>query len=73
MRQTVEDVIVYISSAVTMFPGDVVCIGIPAGEGAVPDRLMQIHDQMEISISGIGTLSNPINDEPSTPRTVGCC
>lgn len=73
MRQTIEEVIVYISSAVTMFPGDVICIGIPAGEKAMPERFMQIGDQMDISISGVGTLSNPINDEPSTPRTVGCC
>lgn len=73
MRHTIEEVIVYISSAVTMFPGDIICIGIPVGGGAKPERFMQIKEQMEISISGIGTLSNLINDEPSTPRTVGCC
>jgi len=73
MRHTIESVIVYISSAVTMFPGDVICIGIPAGDKPIPERFMQIQDHMDITISGIGTLSNPINDEPSTPRTVGCC
>jgi len=73
MRHTIEEVIVYIASGVTMFPGDVICIGIPKGDGAIAERFMQIKDQMEISISGVGTLSNPINDEPSTPRTVGCC
>ncbi len=73
MRHTIEEVIVYISSAVTMFPGDVICIGIPADEGANLDRFMQVDDQMEVSISGIGTLVNQIKDEPSTPKTVGCC
>ena len=73
MRQTIEEVIVYISSAVTMFPGDVICIGIPEGGDAKRERFMQINDQMEVSITGVGTLSNRINDEPSTPRTVGCC
>lgn len=77
MRHTIEQVIVYISSAVTMFPGDIICIGIPAGEEAMPqlapDRLMNVDEQVEVSISGIGTLLNPIKDEPSTPKTVGCC
>ena len=54
-----------------------ICIGIPAGEEAMPqlapDRLMNVDEQVEVSISGIGTLLNPIKDEPSTPKTVGCC
>ena len=73
MRHTIEQVIVYISSAVTMFPGDIVCIALPAGNGAKPERFMNVNEQMDVSISGIGTLSNPIKDEPSTPKTVGCC
>ena len=72
MRHTIERVIVYISSAVTMFPGDIICIGIPSGE-AKPSRFMQVNEEMEVSISGIGSLVNPIKDEPSTPKTVGCC
>lgn len=73
MRHTIEEVIVYISSAVTMFPGDIICIGIPAGDEVKPERFMQVNERMEISVSGIGTLSNQIKDEPSTPKTVGCC
>lgn len=73
MRHTIEQVIVYISSAVTMFPGDIICIGIPADKAVKPERFMQVNELMEISISGIGTLSNEIKDEPSTPKTVGCC
>ena len=73
MRHSIEEVIVYLASGVTLFPGDIICIGIPAGDGPKPERLMQIKEQMEVSISGVGTLSNEVNDEPSTPRTVGCC
>ncbi len=73
MRHTIEEVIVYISSAVTMFPGDIICIGIPANNSLKPERFMQVNEQVNISISGIGTLSNEIKDEPSTPKTVGCC
>ena len=73
MRHTIEEAIVYISSAVTIFPGDIICIGVPANDEPKLQRFMQIKDQMDISISGVGTLSNEVNDEPSTPRTVGCC
>jgi 2-keto-4-pentenoate hydratase/2-oxohepta-3-ene-1,7-dioic acid hydratase in catechol pathway len=73
MRHSIEETIVYISSAVTLFPGDIICIGIPTGDEVKPERLLQPNQHMEISISSIGTLSNKINDEPSTPRTVGCC
>ena len=73
MRHTIEEVIVYISSAVTMFPGDIICIGIPVNDSLRPERFMQVNETMDISISGIGTLSNQIKDEPSTPKTVGCC
>jgi len=73
MRQTIEEIITYISSGVTLFPGDILCIGIPNGDQAKPERFMQPNEEMEISISNVGTLFNRINDEPSTPRTVGCC
>jgi len=73
MRQTIEETIVYITSAVTIFPGDIICIGIPTEENVKPERLMQANQHMEVDISGVGKLSNKINHEPSTPRTVGCC
>ena len=73
MRHRIAETIAYISSAVTMFPGDLVIMGIPTEDCSKPERFMQIDDQMEISISGVGTLSNIIKAEPTHPRTVGCC
>lgn len=73
MRQTIEEIIVYISSGVTVFPGDIICIAIPSGDKAKAERFLQPNEEMEITISNVGTLFNRINDEPSTPRTVGCC
>lgn len=73
MRHRIEEVIVYISSAVTMFPGDVICMGVPAGDGPKPERLLQKDERVDTSISGIGTLSNLVKPEPTEPRTVGCC
>lgn len=73
MRHRIAETIAYISSAVTMFPGDMIVLGIPAGDGAKPEHFMQIDEQMDVSISGIGTLSNVTKAEPTHPRTVGCC
>ena len=73
MRHTIAETIAYISSAVTMFPGDLVIMGIPTGEGTKPERFMQIDEHVDISISGVGTLSNVVKAEPTHPRTVGCC
>ena len=73
MRHRIEDIIVYISSAVTMFPGDVICIGIPTSDSAKPERIVQKDEVVKTHISGVGTLSNLIKPEPTEPRTVGCC
>ena len=73
MQHTIAETIAYISSAVTMFPGDMVVMAIPTDDRTKPERFMQIDDQMEVSISGVGTLSNLIKAEPTHPRTVGCC
>lgn len=73
MRHRIAETIAYISSAVTMFPGDMIVMGIPAGDGAKPERFMQIDEEIDISISGIGVLSNIVKAEPTHPRTVGCC
>ncbi|MEM9404113.1 MAG: fumarylacetoacetate hydrolase family protein [Pseudomonadota bacterium] len=73
MRHRIEHVIAYISSAVTMFPGDVVVMGIPTNDCLKPERIMQVDEKMEITVSGLSTLSNVIKAEPTHPRVVGCC
>jgi 2-keto-4-pentenoate hydratase/2-oxohepta-3-ene-1,7-dioic acid hydratase in catechol pathway len=73
LRHTIEETIVYISSGVTMFPGDVICISIPADNGPMPERIVQKDELVETTISGIGTLRNLVKPEPTEPRTVGCC
>ena len=45
----------YITAAMTLYPGDLISTGTPAGVGP-----MQPGDRVEVSISGIGTLSNPV-------------
>jgi 2-keto-4-pentenoate hydratase/2-oxohepta-3-ene-1,7-dioic acid hydratase in catechol pathway len=45
----------YITAAMTLYPGDLIPTGTPAGVGP-----MQPGDRVEVSISGIGTLTNPV-------------
>lgn len=73
MRHQIAETIAYISSAVTMFPGDMVVMGVPTDDCTKPERFMQVDEQVDVTISGIGTLSNVIKAEPTHPRTVGCC
>jgi 2-keto-4-pentenoate hydratase/2-oxohepta-3-ene-1,7-dioic acid hydratase in catechol pathway len=51
-------VIRYIAQAMTLYPGDLIPTGTPAGVGSVVAG-----DQMEVSVDGIGTLQNPVADE----------
>jgi 2-keto-4-pentenoate hydratase/2-oxohepta-3-ene-1,7-dioic acid hydratase in catechol pathway len=51
-------VIRYIAQAMTLYPGDLIPTGTPAGVGSVVAG-----DQMEVSVEGIGTLQNPVADE----------
>ncbi len=48
----------YISQVMTLSPGDLIATGTPQGVGPVTAG-----DVVEISVQGIGTLSNPIADE----------
>lgn len=52
---TIEQIISFSSSVMTLEPGDVILTGTPAGVGILKDG-----DQVEVSIEGIGTLKNPI-------------
>ncbi|EYS85108.1 5-oxopent-3-ene-1,2,5-tricarboxylate decarboxylase [Cupriavidus sp. SK-4] len=65
MLYDVASLIAIISEAITLEPGDVIVAGTPSGIGWArkPQLLMRHGDVCEVSIEGIGTLSNPIVDE----------
>ncbi|HLJ87984.1 MAG TPA: fumarylacetoacetate hydrolase family protein [Candidatus Angelobacter sp.] len=52
-----DAVIRYISNIMTLEPGDVICTGTPAGVGP-----LVAGDTVEVSIQGLGTLANPVQD-----------
>lgn len=54
-----------LSEAITLAPGDVIVSGTPAGIGAArkPPLWMKPGDVCEVTVEGVGTLSNPIVHE----------
>jgi 2-keto-4-pentenoate hydratase/2-oxohepta-3-ene-1,7-dioic acid hydratase in catechol pathway len=62
---SVEELVVYLSSGVTLYPGDVIATGTPGGVGDSrrPPRYLREGDTVEISVGGVGTLSNPVRAE----------
>lgn len=55
MVRTVEDLIVHITEAMTLLPGDVILTGTPAGVGP-----LNVGDEVAVTIEGIGTLTNKV-------------
>lgn len=51
----VADLVAFISTVMTLLPGDVILTGTPAGVGPIRDG-----DRVEIEIEGLGALMNPV-------------
>jgi 2-keto-4-pentenoate hydratase/2-oxohepta-3-ene-1,7-dioic acid hydratase in catechol pathway len=51
----VPTLVAHVSSVMTLLPGDVILTGTPEGVGP-----MQVGDEVEVSISGIGNLTNKV-------------
>lgn len=51
----IEDLIVHITEAMTLLPGDVILTGTPAGVGP-----LSVGDEVAVTIEGIGTLTNKV-------------
>jgi 2-keto-4-pentenoate hydratase/2-oxohepta-3-ene-1,7-dioic acid hydratase in catechol pathway len=56
---TVRQLIVFISSVMTLEPGDLILTGTPSGVGP-----LQPGDQVAITIEGLGEITNPVEAEP---------
>ncbi|MGA3247784.1 MAG: fumarylacetoacetate hydrolase family protein, partial [Paraburkholderia sp.] len=52
---SVPRLVAYLSSFMTLVPGDVIMTGTPSGIGPIKPG-----DVFEVEIEGIGTLSNPV-------------
>lgn len=62
MLFSIVDLIAYISTFTTLHPGDVICTGTPNGVGhkRTPPIFLQPGDEVQVTISEIGTLLNPV-------------
>ena len=61
-----SDIIVHLSTAFTLEPGDVICTGTPSGVvlGMEPKVWLKAGDVVRITIDRLGTLENRVVDEP---------
>jgi 2-keto-4-pentenoate hydratase/2-oxohepta-3-ene-1,7-dioic acid hydratase in catechol pathway len=65
LRFSIPEIISYISTFTELVPGDVIITGTPKGVGAArkPPLWMKAGDTIEVEISSIGTLRNPVVQE----------
>jgi 2-keto-4-pentenoate hydratase/2-oxohepta-3-ene-1,7-dioic acid hydratase in catechol pathway len=62
MLTSIAEAVAYLSSLVTLLPGDLIATGTPAGVGFTrdPPVYLRAGDVVAISIEGVGTLENPV-------------
>lgn len=63
----VAEIIEYVSRWTRLSPGDVISTGTPGGVGQArkPPVFLRSGDVVEVEVSGVGTLRNPVRDEPA--------
>ena len=69
-----DEIIAFVSSIVTLEPGDVIATGSPPGAGFASGEYLNVGDVVELEVQGIGVLRNRIGQpEPRgwkpEPRT----
>ena len=62
---SIPQLIAYLSSVMTLEPGDVIATGTPAGVGFTrrPPRFLRAGETVRVEIAGIGVLENPVKEE----------
>ncbi len=59
----VNQLIAFVSSVMTLDPGDVILTGTPSGVGP-----LQPGDEVTVEIEGIGALTNPVKADTTSPN-----
>jgi len=67
MMFSIAYIISYLSQFFVLKPGDVIATGTPNGAGARfdPPRYLKPGDVVEVTVQGVGSLSNTVADEPA--------
>ncbi len=68
----IPELVAFLSSVFTLEPGDVVSTGTPAGVGFArkPPRFLRPHDEVVVSVAGIGELKNPVIAEADAGKSM---
>jgi 2,4-didehydro-3-deoxy-L-rhamnonate hydrolase len=66
----IPELIEYISSVITLQPGDIISTGTPAGVGVFRDPPVYLEpgDRVRVEVGGVGQVENPVIDEQTRPR-----
>jgi 2-keto-4-pentenoate hydratase/2-oxohepta-3-ene-1,7-dioic acid hydratase in catechol pathway len=60
MTFSINEQIAWLSRSMTLWPGDIILTGTPAGVGAARDEFLQSGDVVTVTIENIGSLTNTI-------------
>ena len=65
MAFSVAELVSFLSSGMTLMPGDIIATGTPAGVGFArdPKVFLKAGDEVTIEIEGLGSLTNPVEAE----------
>jgi 2-keto-4-pentenoate hydratase/2-oxohepta-3-ene-1,7-dioic acid hydratase in catechol pathway len=71
---SIAEVLEYVSIFTMLLPGDIVCLGTPAGVGMgrTPPLWMKHGDVLEIEIPRVGTLRNPVALDSTAEQPAHC-
>jgi 2-keto-4-pentenoate hydratase/2-oxohepta-3-ene-1,7-dioic acid hydratase in catechol pathway len=64
MLYNVYEQIAYLSTVMTLEPGDLLATGTPAGVGIASNRFLKPGDRVRVEIEQLGAIDNPIRAEP---------
>lgn len=67
MIYDIYDQIEYLSTVMTLEPGDILATGTPSGVGAASNRFLVVGDVMRLEIEGLGHIENTVVAEPAAP------
>jgi len=64
MIYSIYDQIAYLSTVMTLEPGDVLATGTPAGVGIVTHQFLKVGDRIRVEIENLGSIENQVRAEP---------
>ena len=69
MITSIPEQIEFLSSFVTLEPGDLIATGTPSGIGAARDSFLEDGDVVEVTIEGVGTIRNRMRRDDTPPAS----